>query len=586
MITGCVYRTRDDRSPGTAGVLRGTADRGASPLQIAHHILRGPTSTDQAAIDTLLAAASHAIHFGAKVELLTAALERLSADDRRSVDIATKIVSILGQTGRLVHAEAMVARRRRALTPADDARMSAALAAAYAQQADPAGVLRHCSAIPDKTLLPVLERRVLLTNEGFGLFLALRLDDAESVAHRAIEEGTLSSDHRTATSGAGLLCFCTLARGHGRDAAAMGLDVAKHWPGYGQFILELTLINEDRLADAEALFASALQPIAERGHLTVQLMLQAADVRAALLAGRLDDAEARREAALSLAEQADIPGPTAAARGVLGRVALHRGSIAAAKAALGPDQPAAGLGMDVFEWVTALILEAEGDPAAARRSLAAAWERLEPLRYVGTWPSIGPDLVRLHLAAGDRRNAADVTAAIETGAAGSDAPSATGAALRCRALVEHDPALICQALSIYETGPRILDTAKAREDAATLVERGEAIEQLRAALGVYETASATGDASRVRSDLRERGVRHGARGTRQRPTTGWQSLTPAEQRVVALVAEGHTTRQIGDRLHISGFTVDSHLRHVYQKLGIKSRVQLTTEAIHHGAVKR
>jgi len=66
--------------------------------------------------------------------------------------------------------------------------------------------------------------------------------------------------------------------------------------------------------------------------------------------------------------------------------------------------------MDVFEWVTALILEAEGDPAAARRSLAAAWDRLEPLRYVGTWPSVGTDLVRLHLAAGDRRNAADVTA--------------------------------------------------------------------------------------------------------------------------------------------------------------------------------
>ena len=232
-------------------------------------------STDQAAIETLLAAAGHAIHLGAEVELLTAALARLPPDDSRSVDTATKIVSILGQTGRVVDAEAMVAQRRPTLTPEDDARMSAALAAAYAQQADPAGVLRHCNAIPDKTLLPALERRLLLTNEGFGLFLALRLDDAETVARRAIEEGTRSSDHRTATSGAGLLCFCTLARGHGRDAAAMGLDVAKHWPGYGQFILELALINEDRLADAQTLFESAVQPIAEQGQLTVQLMLQA-----------------------------------------------------------------------------------------------------------------------------------------------------------------------------------------------------------------------------------------------------------------------------------------------------------------------
>jgi DNA-binding CsgD family transcriptional regulator len=53
--------------------------------------------------------------------------------------------------------------------------------------------------------------------------------------------------------------------------------------------------------------------------------------------------------------------------------------------------------------------------------------------------------------------------------------------------------------------------------------------------------------------------------------------------VVALVAEGLTTRQIGDRLHISSFTVDSHLRHVYQKLGVNSRVQLTKQVINHGA---
>jgi hypothetical protein len=37
-----------------------------------------------------------------------------------------------------------------------------------------------------------------------------------------------------------------------------------------------------------------------------------------------------------------------------------------------------------------------------------------------------------------------------------------------------------------------------------------------------------------------------------------------------------------DRLHISSFTVGSHLRDVYQKLGINSRVQLTKEVINHG----
>jgi DNA-binding CsgD family transcriptional regulator len=67
------------------------------------------------------------------------------------------------------------------------------------------------------------------------------------------------------------------------------------------------------------------------------------------------------------------------------------------------------------------------------------------------------------------------------------------------------------------------------------------------------------------------------RGARQRPATGWDSLTPSEQRVAALAAEGLTSRQIGDRLYISTFTVGSHLRHIYQKLGINSRLQLADE---------
>ena len=365
----------------------------------------------------------------------------------------------------------------------------------------------------------------------------------------------------------------------------MAFDVAKTWMGQGEFALEMALINEDRFADAEELFASTHEAVAERGHVTVQLQFQAANARAALLAGRLDDAEARSEAALSLAEQAVVRVPTAIARGVLGRVALHRGSITAAKTAIGPDQPVPGLGVDVVEWVRALLLDAQGDPEGARRTLASAWDRLEPVRYFGTWPSIGSDLVRLHLRAGDRTGAAKVTRAIEVGAAGSDAVSASGAALCCRALVEHDPPLIRQAVSTYETGPRVLETAKAKEDAASLLDDAEAIAQLRAALATYEAVGATGDITRVRSALRHRGINLGTRGPRQRPPTGWSSLTPAEQRVVALVAEGLTTRQIGDRLHISSFTVGSHLRHVYQKLGINSRVQLTKQVISHGAAR-
>ena len=554
----------------------------ASPLEVAHHVLRTSGTSDDSAIEALLAAAGQTIDVGGKLELFSAALQRLPAQDIRSVDVAVGTIVCLGLTGRGADAERLAARMQPTLGVRERARLSAALAAAYANQGDSAAALRHCDAVQDRTLLAPRERSRLLINEGFALHGVLRVHDAETVAHRAIEEGTASGDEKTIATGRGLLCWCTLSLGRGRDAAAMGFDVARTWTGQGEFTLEMALINEDRFADAEELFASAHEAIAERGHLTVQLQFQAANARAALLAGRLDDAEARSEAALSLAEQAVVRVPTAIARGVLGRVALHRGSVTAAKAAIGPDQPAPGLGVDLVEWVRALLLDAQGAPEEARRSLASAWDRLEPVRYFGTWASIGSDLVRHHLRAGDRTGAAKVTRAIEVGAAGSDALSASGAALCCRALVERDPALVRRAVSTYEAGPRVLETAKAREDAAGLLTGAEAIAQLRAALATYETVGATGDMTRVRSALRQRGVSLGTRGPRDRPSTGWSSLTPAEQRVVALAAEGLTTRQIGDRLHVSSFTVGSHLRHVYQKLGINSRVQLTKEVINHG----
>jgi DNA-binding CsgD family transcriptional regulator len=61
-----------------------------------------------------------------------------------------------------------------------------------------------------------------------------------------------------------------------------------------------------------------------------------------------------------------------------------------------------------------------------------------------------------------------------------------------------------------------------------------------------------------------------------RPSTGWESLTDSERRVAELVAEGATNREVAATLVISTHTVDSHLRHVFAKLGIASRVQLAT----------
>ena len=67
------------------------------------------------------------------------------------------------------------------------------------------------------------------------------------------------------------------------------------------------------------------------------------------------------------------------------------------------------------------------------------------------------------------------------------------------------------------------------------------------------------------------------RGERQRPQTGWASLTPVEGDVVRLVAGGHTNAEIGRRLFISVNTVKKHLSHVYAKVEVDGRADLAAQ---------
>ena len=73
------------------------------------------------------------------------------------------------------------------------------------------------------------------------------------------------------------------------------------------------------------------------------------------------------------------------------------------------------------------------------------------------------------------------------------------------------------------------------------------------------------------------------RKSSRRPVSGWASLTKAEREVSLLVAESLTNREIGERLFISPRTVQTHLAHVFAKLGIASRRDLARAVLkRHG----
>jgi DNA-binding CsgD family transcriptional regulator len=85
--------------------------------------------------------------------------------------------------------------------------------------------------------------------------------------------------------------------------------------------------------------------------------------------------------------------------------------------------------------------------------------------------------------------------------------------------------------------------------------------------------------TRTRRRLRRLGVRRPHWASEQRPAAGWASLTHIEQATARLVAEGLTNKRIADQMFISTHTVAFHLRQVFRKLDIRSRVDLARIAL-------
>ncbi|MGW0477112.1 AAA family ATPase [Streptomyces coeruleorubidus] len=156
------------------------------------------------------------------------------------------------------------------------------------------------------------------------------------------------------------------------------------------------------------------------------------------------------------------------------------------------------------------------------------------------------------------------------------APRTLGVALRAAALTASPNErvdLLREAVAVLEDPPARLEHARSLVELGAVLRREGRRTEARTALergmdGAW-SCGATALAQRAREELHAIGAR-----PRRQALSGVDALTGAERRVADLADQGLTNRQIAEALAISLPTVETHLRHVFQKLGIRSRRQL------------
>ncbi|WP_214110966.1 helix-turn-helix transcriptional regulator [Acrocarpospora catenulata] len=309
--------------------------------------------------------------------------------------------------------------------------------------------------------------------------------------------------------------------------------------------------------------------------------------RAELVAGRFDSAVTEAERARELAAASGAPLPAALAATVLATVALRRGDLRRAA------RHAAELPADTREGrlrralLTAQVVEAREGPLRAIALLADLPENSwQDDRLLTLEPPVTAWLVRLALAVHDRAAAESVVATAEALAhANPGFPALASAAAHARGLLDNDRDALALAA---ERAEDVWARASAAEDLGVALggcgRQEEGAGSLDRALTIYHDLGSARDAARVRKRLRGLGVRHRHWTYADRPPVGWESLTETEHAIAVLVADGYTNRQIAEQMFISAHTVAFHLKHVYRKLRIGSRVELARIAMAQGRI--
>jgi DNA-binding CsgD family transcriptional regulator len=312
--------------------------------------------------------------------------------------------------------------------------------------------------------------------------------------------------------------------------------------------------------------------------------------------GALDDALAEAEAGLVRAGELESWTHAPDLLAVLAEVCAYLGRPELAKR-----QVLRGMGLagartlfvaQPLAWASAVIDEAAISDSigssSASAPLAATLEQWpEHSLALALNPMIGPRLVALALEVQDEKLASTAAeAATSLSRENPGVASLDAAGMQATGLLENDAERLVAAAQQFQASPRPLARARACEDAARVLSQqhrsARAAEQLRLALSGYERVGATAPEERVRKRL-SRLVEQEDRRPGSRPPFGWGSLTAAELRVARLAARALTNREIADELDLSPHTVESHLRHAFRKLDIRSRVELTRAVLRHGA---
>jgi len=301
--------------------------------------------------------------------------------------------------------------------------------------------------------------------------------------------------------------------------------------------------------------------------------------------GRLDDADASARAVIELGRQLGTSLHILDAISVRTAVALMRGDVETAAAQLRPAQKMttadAGIRDPSIAVMRGWLAASGGDLPAALDILRPVVDGAEQARsFWALWPCWNGLLFQIGAAAADDRFAAVCVDIAETAAARNPGvASFEGVALNLRGLHKNDLDILADAVQVLERSPRpVLRGVGAESYGRALLRAGrraDGIGWLDRAWDEFHAMGATGFRADVQRVLRGAGVRlakwPAAVAT---PATGWASLTDAERRVAALIGGGHTNKAAASALAVSVNTVGTHLRAVFTKLGVQSRVQL------------